>query len=90
MSAVMEVMVCSVSIARVRTLSILENRRASSDFAASIRARLESFVWACVAISVEMVVESSFWWVVSAAAVESTALRVDGWENIRFRWSIGS
>lgn len=59
MSAVMEVMVCSVSIARVRTLSILEKRVANSAFADSRREREVFVVVAWDVMRVEMVLERS-------------------------------
>ena len=37
-----------------------------------------------------MVVERSSWWVWSAEAVAFMELKVDGWENIVLRCSIGS
>jgi hypothetical protein len=37
-----------------------------------------------------MEVERSFWWACSADAVAFIEVRVEGWENIAFRLSIGS
>ncbi len=90
MSAVIDVIVCSVSTARVRTDSILRKSWASSSLADCMRWRLESSLYACTATRAEMEVERSSWWVWMAVAVAFREVRVEGWENIVLRCSIGS
>lgn len=89
-SAVMDVIVCSVSKARVRTDSILRNNWASSSLADCMRLRLESSLAACAATRAEMEAERSSWCVRRAVAVAFMEVSVEGWENIVFRCSIGS
>lgn len=54
-------MVCSVSMARVRTDSILRKRSASSDLAFDMRAIESLGVLVKVEIDVEMLFERAFW-----------------------------
>jgi hypothetical protein len=55
-----------------------------------MRWMLESSLEACAATRADMEVERSSWWVWRAVAVAFMEVRVEGWENMMLRCSIGS
>lgn len=89
-SAVMEVIVCSVSIARVRTDSILLKRVASSALAEDIRATLSSVRLARALVDRYILLSSASWCWRNVFAVTSTEARLDGWEKMAFKCCRGS
>jgi hypothetical protein len=80
----------SAADARERTPSTCPNSPGSESFAAWMRAALAASRVLCVVVACVMVASSACSWFVMAVRTASTVESVEGWENMLFRWGMGS